>query len=65
LSSVFVPTTPNPTTGFLQVLPEKDVVRTGLTVEEGVKMIMSLGALIPQHVSGMREPAELKTVPRV
>jgi uncharacterized membrane protein len=34
LSSVFVPTTPNPTTGFLQVLPEKDVVRTGLTVEE-------------------------------
>lgn len=47
--TVFVPTTPNPTTGFLQMVPEADVTRTDFTVEEGVKMVMSLGALVPQR----------------
>lgn len=47
--TVFVPTTPNPTTGFLQVVPESDVVRTDFTIEEGVKMVMSLGALVPDR----------------
>ncbi|HUP51691.1 MAG TPA: DUF502 domain-containing protein [Longimicrobiales bacterium] len=46
-NTVFIPTTPNPTTGFLQILPVADVVKTGYTVEEGIKMIMSLGALAP------------------
>jgi uncharacterized membrane protein len=46
-STVFVPTTPNPTTGFLQIVPTDDVVRTDYTVEEGIKLIMSLGALVP------------------
>jgi uncharacterized membrane protein len=45
--TVFVPTTPNPTTGFLQLVPAGTAVQTGYTVEEGVKMIMSLGALTP------------------
>lgn len=53
--SVFIPTTPNPTTGFLQVVSESDVEQTGLTVEEGVKMIMSLGALAPDLL-GAHEP---------
>lgn len=44
--TVFVPTTPNPTTGFLQVVRQAEVRSTDLTVEEGVKMIMSLGALV-------------------
>ena len=42
-----MPTTPNPTTGFLQLVPAGTAVQTGYTVEEGVKMIMSLGALTP------------------
>jgi uncharacterized membrane protein len=46
-NTVFIPTTPNPTTGFLQILPVADVVKTDYTVEEGIKMIMSLGALAP------------------
>jgi uncharacterized membrane protein len=48
-NTVFVPTTPNPTTGFLQVVPAADVVRTDYTVEEGVKMVMSLGVLVPDR----------------
>jgi uncharacterized membrane protein len=50
-NTVFVPTTPNPTSGFLQLMPEKDVVTTDLTVEEGVKMVMSLGALVPERTA--------------
>ncbi len=51
--TIFVPTTPNPTTGFLQIVPEVDVVTTDFTVEEGVKMIMSLGVLAPARVAGI------------
>jgi len=53
-NTVFVPTTPNPTTGFLQVVPADDVVRTDFTVEEGVKMVMSLGVLVPERPGALR-----------
>ncbi len=46
--TVFVPTTPNPTSGFLQVVPATELVQTDFTVEEGVKMVMSLGVLVPE-----------------
>lgn len=46
-STVFVPTTPNPTTGFLQIVQPDQMVETDMTVEEGIKMIMSLGVLRP------------------
>lgn len=48
-STVFVPTTPNPTTGFLQLIPQESLEQTGYTVEEGIKMVMSLGVLIPEQ----------------
>jgi uncharacterized membrane protein len=50
--TVFVPTTPNPTTGFLQLVAEDELELTDMTVEEGVKMIMSLGVLVPERVGG-------------
>ena len=58
-NTVFVPTTPNPTTGFLQIVPVQAVVKTDYTVEEGIKMVMSLGALAPDARQGAaaREPA--------
>jgi uncharacterized membrane protein len=46
-SLVFVPTTPNPTTGFLQLIPPERVLPAGISIEDGVKMVMSLGALTP------------------
>lgn len=48
-ATLFVPTTPNPTTGFLQVVPEGDLVKTDYSVEEGIKMVMSLGVLVPEQ----------------
>jgi uncharacterized membrane protein len=53
-NTVFVPTTPNPTTGFLQLVPDHELVQTGYTVEEGIKMVMSLGVLLPD--SGPKRP---------
>ncbi|MDH5589131.1 MAG: DUF502 domain-containing protein [Gemmatimonadota bacterium] len=50
-NTVFVPTTPNPTTGFLQIVPREEVVATDFSVEEGVKMIMSLGVLVPERMT--------------
>jgi uncharacterized membrane protein len=45
--SVFVPTTPNPTTGFYLILPRKDVIRAALSVEQAFKLIMSGGLVHP------------------
>ena len=47
LYRVFVATTPNPTSGFLLLLPEEEVQFTNITVEDGVKMIVSSGMLAP------------------
>jgi uncharacterized membrane protein len=48
-SLVFVPTTPNPTTGFLQLVPPEKVTPAGISIEDGVKLVMSLGALTPEE----------------
>ena len=50
---VFVPTTPNPTTGFLQIVPASHVVPTDFTVEEAFQMIMSLGVLSPSRLGNL------------
>lgn len=44
---VFIPTTPNPTSGFLTLFEEKDITETTLSVEEGIRVILSAGFLIP------------------
>ncbi len=52
--SIFVPTTPNPTTGFLLLLPESKVVKLDMSVAEGIKYIVSLGAVPPENASGVQ-----------
>ena len=44
---IFVPTTPNPTSGFLLYIPQKDVQHTDMSIEEGMKIIISGGMLAP------------------
>ena len=46
---VFVPTTPNPTSGFFLLVPQSDSVKTGMSVEDGLKTIISGGLLAPQQ----------------
>ena len=44
---LFVPTTPNPTSGFFLMIPQADTISTGMTVEQGLKTIISGGLLAP------------------
>ena len=43
----FVPTTPNPTSGFIIIVPKKDVTVLDMEVDEALKMIISLGVVVP------------------
>jgi len=47
LLNIFVPTTPNPTSGFFLMVADKDVVHLGLSVEDGLKLILSTGVILP------------------
>ena len=46
---VFVPTTPNPTSGVFIIIPKKDAIEADLTVEEGLKAVISGGLLAPEE----------------
>jgi uncharacterized membrane protein len=48
--SVLIPTAPNPTTGFLQVLRERDVIRTSISVDDALKMVVSAGRITPPEI---------------
>lgn len=50
LCKVFIPTTPNPTTGFFEIVPQNEVTETTLTVEEAFKMIISGGIVSPDSL---------------
>jgi uncharacterized membrane protein len=50
LINVFVPTAPNPTTGFLQIMKEEEITRTRLSVDDAIKMVVSAGRATPERV---------------
>lgn len=52
LDGVFVPTTPNPTSGFIVMVPDEDVIRLNMSVTEGMKYIFSLGSVVPAYAVG-------------
>ena len=43
----FLPTTPNPTSGFIIIVPRKDIIELDMEVDEALKMIISLGVVVP------------------
>jgi uncharacterized membrane protein len=45
--NVFIPTTPNPTSGFYLLVPEQEMIRLGMTVDEAFKLIISGGMVTP------------------
>ena len=58
LVSVFLPTTPNPTSGFLLFMPREDVIELEMSVEDAAKLIISAGLVYPP---GQLKPAEPET----
>lgn len=50
LLTVFIPTSPNPTSGFLQIVTEDEITRTDISVENALKMVVSAGRVSPKEV---------------
>lgn len=49
--SVYVPTTPNPTSGFFLMMPRAETMELDMTVDEALKYIVSMGVVSPEHVA--------------
>ena len=49
LLNVFVPTTPNPTSGVLVLVPSEETISLDMSVAEAMKMVISGGAVAPEH----------------
>ena len=47
MMSVFVPTTPNPTSGFLLFFPKEDVIELDMSIEDAAKLVISAGLVYP------------------
>jgi uncharacterized membrane protein len=60
---VFVPTTPNPTSGFLLFVPKQELVPLDMPVDAGLRMIISLGVAVPQWSSPEDARANLAQPP--
>jgi len=48
LINVFIPTTPNPTSGFFLMFPREDVIELDMSVDDGLKMLLSVGVVQPK-----------------
>ncbi len=57
--NVFVPTTPNPTSGFLLIVPQSDLLPLDMTVEQGIKMVVSGGIITPPAKKPAPSPSEI------
>ena len=59
----FLPTTPNPTSGYYLLVPEEEIQEVDLTVEEAFKLVMSAGLVTPDELPAAERPAAI-TAPR-
>ncbi len=59
LMSVFLPTTPNPTSGFLLFFPQEDVIELDMTIEDAAKLIISAGLVYPNAKDPTQPPEAL------
>ena len=55
-TAVFLPTTPNPTSGFLLFVPTRDLIELDMTVEDAAKLVISAGLVYPNGVSEAPTP---------
>ncbi|MHA7772883.1 DUF502 domain-containing protein [Roseibium sp. M-1] len=67
--SVFLPTTPNPTSGFLLFVPKQDVIELKMSVEDAAKLVISAGLVNPKYPEiledAVEDPAQLERVRKV
>jgi len=51
LAAVYVPTTPNPTSGYMEIVPVKDLISTDWSMDEAMTFILSAGAIAPEKIN--------------
>lgn len=56
LLCVFVPTTPNPTSGFIMLVPREDAIELQMSVDEAFRLVVSLGVVLPDWPRGALPP---------
>jgi uncharacterized membrane protein len=61
--SVYVPTTPNPTSGFFLMMPRADVIELKMSVDEALKYVISMGVVVPGGLAAMQVKAGLPPPP--
>ncbi len=61
--SVYVPTTPNPTSGFFIMLPREDAVPLAMSVDEALKYVISMGVVAPAERPVVSAPMPLRNLP--
>jgi uncharacterized membrane protein len=57
LAAVYVPTSPNPTSGYIEIVPMEDVVQTDWSMEEAMAFVMTGGTNAPEHVHFSNPPS--------
>lgn len=62
LTSIFIPTVPNPTSGFLLFVPRSDLRILEMSVEEAAKVVFSLGLVVPEYTSGAEAVKKLEAL---
>jgi uncharacterized membrane protein len=62
---VFVPTTPNPTSGFLVFVPEEKVTKLDMSVADGIKHLVSLGTVVPESALPVLATEATASIPGV
>jgi uncharacterized membrane protein len=63
--SIYVPTTPNPTSGFFLMVPRADTIELNMNVDEALKYIVSMGVVSPEHFENkvLIDPHKVDTIP--
>jgi len=61
LINIFIPTSPNPTSGFLQIVREEEIIRTSIPINDAMKMVISAGKVSPGEIN--EKLAEFPTFP--
>jgi uncharacterized membrane protein len=62
--SVYVPTTPNPTSGYLLFARRRELIELEMTIEEAAKLVISAGLVSPEYHKRIKRPADKARVAR-